>query len=76
MDRPDIGVGEIWQIADAALGLFGPDRIMFGTNFPIDARRIDPHVHLARHLAALATLSADERDAILVRTARRVYRIE
>jgi L-fuconolactonase len=58
---------------DHALAVFGPDRLIFGSDWPVCmlAATYDQVVAVAD--AALAPLAPAEREAILARTAMRVY---
>jgi L-fuconolactonase len=65
---------------DAALELFGPERLMFGSDWPVtvpdDAHGPQGYRPTVEVLAALiGELSADEQRAVLGSTARRVYRL-
>jgi L-fucono-1,5-lactonase len=68
-----------WQLedqrpyADAALAAFGPERLMFGSDWPVCtlAASYDGVLAVARELTA--GLSGAERDAIFAGTATRVY---
>ena len=68
-----------WQLddlrpfVDAALEIFGPDRLMFGSDWPVCllAATYADVVEAAR--SAAARLSSDERDELFGGTARRVY---
>lgn len=55
--------------------IFGPDRTMFGSDFPIEKVHIryDQWVDAVKY--ALSDLDEDKKDAIFYRTAERVYRI-
>lgn len=70
-----------WTFADTApllecvLAAFGPDRVMVGTNLPVD-RLFAPGRAILGAISALAAgLSEAERRAVLSGTAERVYRI-
>ena len=70
-----------WTFADTApllervLAAFGPDRIMVGTNLPVD-RLFAPGRAILGAISALAAgLSEAERRAVLSGTAERVYRV-
>ena len=54
---------------------FGPDRAMFGSNFPVDRLMSDYDRLWDAYRTLVADLSADERRAVLRGTAERVYRI-
>lgn len=57
------------------VALFGADRCLFGSNFPIEKLWTDYRTLLDAFRAASAGLSAAEQDAIFNNTAARVYRI-
>ncbi|WP_408055468.1 amidohydrolase family protein [Streptomyces radicis] len=59
--------------ADTVIGAFGPDRLMFGSDWPVCtlAARYDEVLTLARALTS--QLNANERAAVFGRTASRVY---
>lgn len=58
------------------IDLFGPDRCMLGTNFPVDKLRANPSALLRACVNGLASFSPSERAAILGLTAARFYRVE
>ena len=63
-------------VADAvrtAVDAFGPDRLMFGSDWPVILTAGGPGAALPPLLEALDGLNAADRDAILGGTARRVY---
>ena len=64
------------DIAGAATDAFGPDRLLFGSDWPISARDLDYTEVVERTAAALPGLSAVEADSIWGRTAERLYRIK
>jgi L-fuconolactonase len=61
------------EVADVILSAFGPDRVMFGSDWPVCLLAADYAgvVALARHLTA--GLSDAERHAVFAATAERVY---
>ncbi len=60
----------LWNVA---LDLFGPSRLLWGSDWPVSGR---DYASITNPLRALvATLSAPEQDSILGSTAARVYRI-
>ena len=70
-----------WTFADTApllervLAAFGPDRVMVGTNLPVD-RLFAPGRAILGAISALAAGPSEaERRAVLSGTAERVYRI-
>jgi L-fuconolactonase len=65
---------------DAALELFGPERLMFGSDWPVtvpeDAHGPQGYRPTYEVLAELVgELSADEQRSVMGDTARRVYRL-
>ena len=65
--------GFIAFVAGETLGWFGPDRAMFGTNFPVEKLWTTMPELVAAWRDALAPLSTAERSAVFAGTARRVY---
>ena len=63
-----------WLVSET-VGLFGADRCLFGSNFPIEKLWTDYPSLLAAHVQAAGGLSASEREAVFFETARRVYRL-
>lgn len=59
--------------ADIALEAFGPDRLMFGSDWPVSTLTAPYGEVVATGLALIAGLSPSERAAILAGTAHRVY---
>jgi L-fuconolactonase len=60
---------------DTTLELFGPDRLMFGSDWPV-CLLAAPYAQVAEIIDKWAArLSASERDALWGGTARRVYRL-
>jgi L-fuconolactonase len=63
------------QYYEIALGAFGPDRLMFGSDWPVCTIGSSyPNVHAAAR-ALTGELSPAERAAIFSGTARRTYRL-
>ena len=59
---------------DETLALFGPDRLMFGTDWPVCLLRVDSYQSWAEMVRRFTDdLSADERDAVLHDNAVRCY---
>ena len=61
-------------VADS-VAIFGADRCLFGSNFPIEKLWTSYRELVDAHRAAITHLSADQRDAVLSKTAARVYRL-
>ncbi len=59
--------------ADLALAAFGPQRLMFGSDWPVCTLRAGYRDVVARAVALTASLSPAEQAAILAGTARAVY---
>ncbi len=68
---PDL-IGWLWR---ETLARFGPDRCLWGSNFPIEKLWTDYPTLLAAHGAAADALPAPARQAIFHDTASRVYRL-
>ena len=70
-----------WSLADTVplletvIGIFGPDRVMVGTNMPVDLLFAPARPITAAIAAAVAPLAESERARVLRHTAERVYRI-
>jgi L-fuconolactonase len=59
---------------EETLQIFGPDRVMFGTDWPVCLLRIDRYADWVKTVASLAdSLSRDESDAVLRGNAARCY---
>lgn len=63
------------DIVAAASDAFGPDRLLFGSDWPISARDLSYAEVVERTAAALPSLSAAGADSVWHRTAERLYRI-
>jgi L-fuconolactonase len=61
--------------ADAALGAFGPDRLMFGSDWPVCLLAAGYGDVLAAARSVTAGLSEDEQSAVFAGTAARLYRL-
>jgi L-fuconolactonase len=68
-------VGHLVPYYETALSAFGPDRLMFGSDWPVCTLSATYAGVVAAASALTAGLSASERDAIFAGTARRVYRL-
>ena len=55
--------------------LFGPDRCMFESNFPVDKLSLSYHVYWNAVKKISADFSEDEKNALFSGTASRVYRL-
>lgn len=70
-----------WTLADTGpllertIATFGPERVMVGTNLPVDGLFADGPTILRAIAAVVAPLSEGERRAVLRGTAERIYRI-
>ena len=75
-EPPPPGAGRVEHLRpyyDAALAGFGPDRIMFGSDWPVCTLTASYGQVCAAARALTAGLSPAERDAIFSGTARRIY---
>jgi predicted TIM-barrel fold metal-dependent hydrolase len=79
------GLGTFLRRNDAAnvafvvretLALFGPDRCLFGSNFPIEKLWTTYADLVATHRAAIVHLSPADRLSVTEATARRVYKLD
>jgi predicted TIM-barrel fold metal-dependent hydrolase len=61
--------------ARTLLDAFGVDRVLFGSNFPVDRRTISYPALVATTVAVTAGLTPDERDRLFYRNTVRTYRI-
>ena len=66
----------IAQIYAAAIDILGSDRLMFGSNFPIEKLWTSHASLIAAHRAAVAQRSLADQVNIFWNTAQRVYRID
>ena len=67
--------GHIADIVGQTIALFGADRCLFGSNFPIEKLWTSYADLVAAHRAALAGYPDDVQEAVLSGTATRVYRL-
>jgi len=67
--------GDLRPYYQAVLDAFGPDRLMFGSDWPVSTITAPYGQVCALYQELTAQLSPAERDAIFDRTARRVYRL-
>lgn len=74
--------GEMWDAnmlrpyLDLALESFGPDRLMFGSDWPVALLKTDYPRWVATVLDAISGLTADEQDQIMYANAQSFYRIQ
>ncbi|WBB67925.1 amidohydrolase family protein [Micromonospora sp. WMMD812] len=72
---------DAWQVADLrpfvaeAVTRFGPDRLMFGSDWPVCRLAADYQAVLSALVEALPPLSAEERAAVFGDTAARTYQL-
>ena len=64
------------EFVRALLDTFGVDRVLFGSNFPVDRKTISYAALVDATLALTQQLTADERDRLFCRNAARTYRID
>ena len=65
--------GSVGPILHEMVGLFGAERLMFGSNFPVDKLWVTYEDMIAAYREATASLSAGERRTLMHDTAWRVY---
>jgi len=68
-------VSDLEPYYQAVLAAFGPDRLMFGSDWPVSTLAASYAQVCAMYQNLTAQLSSAEQDAIFDRTARRVYRL-
>jgi predicted TIM-barrel fold metal-dependent hydrolase len=66
----------ITEIMSDTVALFGAERCLFGSNFPIEKLWTTYRELVDAHRAAAGSLRREQRDAIFGGTAMRVYRIK
>jgi L-fuconolactonase len=71
--RPGWGRADLQPYVDHLLGCFGADRVMFGSDWPVSLRAGSYSRTVETAHALVGALSAGEQEAVLSRTARRVY---
>ena len=67
--------GSIEPFVHQILDIFGVDRVMFASNFPVDRTHGSFGAHYAAFDYAVRALSADERLAVFAGNANRLYRL-
>ena len=65
----------IADIVQQTIEMFGAERCLFGSNFPIEKLWTSYADLVAAHRAAIASLPATDQQAVLSGTATRVYRL-
>ena len=66
----------LWRpVIEETLAIFGSERCLFGSNFPIEKLWTSYADLVTAHRAAIASLPAPDQQAILSGTATRVYRL-
>ena len=75
MFRPDWNADHARPLILSAIDLFGPQRIAFGSNFPVDRLYAPYGPTMRRYLDIVQGFSLDEIDAMFAATAERFYRI-
>lgn len=71
-----IDVDLIVRIYRDTIEMFGADRCMFGTNFPIEKLWTDAETLMAAHLSAAEYLPEADRTEVFCATASRTYRLQ
>lgn len=71
---PEWDVTALAPVVHEAIAVFGPDRCMFGSNFPVDRPSTDYRGLWRTYEAMVGEYSAPERAQMLRGTAERVYR--
>ena len=67
---------ELWRpVIRETVGIFGPERCMFGSNFPIESLWSSYSNVVAATVAGLDDLSQSERRGVMHDNALRIYRL-
>ncbi len=66
---------ELWPALEVALEAFGPDRLLFGSDWPVCLLASSYATHIEALERLIAPLAPDERAAIMGGTAQRIYRL-
>ena len=70
-------LADAWKpYIETAIELFGPDRCMFESNFPVDKQSFSYDALWNAFKLLTVTCSADERALLFSGTARRVYELD
>ena len=69
-------LAHIADVLDDTVAIFGAERCLFGSNFPIEELWTSYRDLVDAYRTATARLRPEQRDAIFAATARRVYRLE
>ena len=69
-------LADIADVLDDTVAIFGAERCLFGSNFPIEKLWTSYRDLVDAYRTATARLRPEQRDAIFAATARRVYRLE
>lgn len=72
---PTWDAAELSPVVAEAIDIFGIDRCMLGSNFPVDRPAVSYRAVWERYAEAISGFSAHERAAVLHGTAQRFYRI-
>jgi predicted TIM-barrel fold metal-dependent hydrolase len=75
MFDPQWTVGSMKPVVETAIGIFGAERCMFGSNFPVEKLVLDYGALWARYAALTAGLDEDARRRLFAGSAAQFYRI-
>lgn len=75
MFEPDWTITSIREKLLRAIDLFGPERIAFGSNFPVDKLTASYATTMGAYFEITADFSTSERDKMFYKNAARFYRI-
>ena len=76
MFDPDWTVESIRPIVESCIDIFGPQRTMFGSNFPVDKLYTRYERIWRAYIDIVKPLSAEDRDALFFASARSFYRLD
>ena len=75
MFNPNWTVEQLRPLVDTVIDLFGPERVMLGSNFPVDKLYTDYERLWAAYDELISTYTATERARLLAGTAKAFYRL-
>ena len=75
MFNPNWTVDQLRPLVDTVIDLFGPERVMLGSNFPVDKLYTDYERLWATYDELISTYTATERARLLAGTAKAFYRL-
>lgn len=75
MADPQWTIDSLRPFVEACVGMFGTERCVFGTNWPVDSLYSTYEVLVAAYRSITAGLSSTDQDRLFVGNAERIYRL-